>query len=355
MSEPISTSLASAHGGDKVNIELPYPMDGTGVSYPMFARNGLYVTLSSIATLTDARTVLLPAYTCGDEIETVIRAGYKVVPYSIDNQLQAVIEDIESLVGDDTAAIMLTHYFGFPQDGLKEIATLAKKKGIFLLEDCAHVLSSVTYDGLQLGTVGDASFFSLRKYFPIPHGGVLVINNQRLQPPTFKEPDGVTQDKDLLIFLAQTQGLLRKGTPITEIYERVGLRSDGVHGPRYPDSGGYQLGMTKLSMLLLSNTNWRVISENHCERFQQLLSLCDKGSVSIQPIFNHLPPKCTPLVFPVNITNSHNRIDRRIPEINPYWTFLHPQIDLSRNKIARFFKEHLGVISLDEPLKCSDG
>lgn len=348
MSNFLSRRLTDAFEGCFTGLKLPFPLTGENVSYPMFARNGLFAVMQRIRLLTNSRTVLLPSYTCGDEVEAIIQAGFKVTSFSINNKLQADPDDIYSLLDDDTAAILLTHYFGFPQNSLGDIASIAKKKGVFLVEDCAHVLSSETADGLVLGTIGDASIFSLRKYFPIPHGGVLVINNKDIAPTVFLEPDDTAQDKDLFIFLAQNIGYFKKGTSIAQIYSEMGLKIEKLQGPRYQEFGGYQLGMTTLAKILLTGIDWQVISEGHRNRFQRLLSVCERGSLNVQPIFKHLPSKCTPLIFPVNMTGSSNSTGERTHDVRPYWTFFHPRVDLSQHIVAKTLKEHLGAISLEE-------
>ena len=55
------------------------------------------------------------------------------------------------------------------------------RHNLFLIEDCAHVLISEV-DGKPLGSFGDASVFSLRKFFPLYDGGELVLNHPRAKP-----------------------------------------------------------------------------------------------------------------------------------------------------------------------------
>jgi perosamine synthetase len=79
--------------------------------------------------------------------------------------------------------VLVVHYFGFPQPIVK-IKEFCKERGLYLLEDCAHVLQGRTEEGIVLGTSGDISIFSWRKFLPVYDGGQLVINNPALKLDT---------------------------------------------------------------------------------------------------------------------------------------------------------------------------
>ena len=72
-----------------------------------------------------------------------------------------------------TRAILAIHEYGYPHPELAALATLARARGIPLIEDCAHSLDS-SLDGVPLGSFGDFAIFSLSKVLPVAAGGVLV-------------------------------------------------------------------------------------------------------------------------------------------------------------------------------------
>jgi hypothetical protein len=74
---------------------------------------------------------------------------------------------------DMTRAIVMIHEYGYPHPRLRELQTEARRRGIPLIEDCAHSLDS-TLDGKPLGSFGDFAIFSLSKVMPLAAGGVLV-------------------------------------------------------------------------------------------------------------------------------------------------------------------------------------
>ena len=75
---------------------------------------------------------------------------------------------------NNVKGIFVYHQYGFPQN-MDEILEISKKNNWFVIENCVNVIESYYKDKL-LGTLGDASIFSLSKMFPTIQGGALIIN-----------------------------------------------------------------------------------------------------------------------------------------------------------------------------------
>ena len=91
------------------------------------------------------------------------------------------VSRIEAAIGPKTRAIMLAHTLGNPFD-LGEVVRIAKKHGLWLIEDCCDALGS-TYDGRLVGTFGDIGTLS---FYPAHHitmgeGGAVFTNDDDLQ------------------------------------------------------------------------------------------------------------------------------------------------------------------------------
>ncbi|MBF25771.1 MAG: pyridoxal-5'-phosphate-dependent protein [Flavobacteriales bacterium] len=86
-------------------------------------------------------------------------------------------DSVESLISERTKAIVVVHYAGFPAN-LNSLRFLADKYGIVLIEDCAHALGS-TYNGKNIGTLGDYAIFSFQaiKHMTTVDGGVLTMRD----------------------------------------------------------------------------------------------------------------------------------------------------------------------------------
>ncbi len=87
---------------------------------------------------------------------------------------------IEAAITERTAGIIPVHYGGYPCD-MDAINAIARKHGLFVLEDCAHVHGTI-YKGRKLGAVGDMGAFSLQmgKTLTCGEGGVVTTNSREL-------------------------------------------------------------------------------------------------------------------------------------------------------------------------------
>jgi dTDP-4-amino-4,6-dideoxygalactose transaminase len=79
-----------------------------------------------------------------------------------------------------TKAIVITHMWGFPCQ-MDKILSIAKEKGIILLEDCSHA-HGATYNGKKVGTFGEAAVFSIQgqKTLTGGEGGVLLTDHEEI-------------------------------------------------------------------------------------------------------------------------------------------------------------------------------
>ena len=69
---------------------------------------------------------------------------------------------------------MPTHLYGLPCD-MDPILASARRRGIAVIEDCAHALGA-TYRGRPVGTLGDAALFSFQTLKPLnAFGGGLAL------------------------------------------------------------------------------------------------------------------------------------------------------------------------------------
>jgi dTDP-4-amino-4,6-dideoxygalactose transaminase len=116
--------------------------------------------------------ILIPSYICVDVTKTIKDACIGIDYYQILNDLTPDFRDIETKITSKTKAILMVHYFGFPQP-VEKFQDICKKYNLKLIEDCAHTFGG-KYLNKYLGTFGDIAFFSLRKIFALPDGGVLI-------------------------------------------------------------------------------------------------------------------------------------------------------------------------------------
>jgi dTDP-4-amino-4,6-dideoxygalactose transaminase len=132
--------------------------------------------------------VITPALTFIADQNVTAMVGAKNVLADISSMEDWSVDpqDIEARITVKTKAVMIVHYAGFACD-MERITALCKKRGLFLIEDCAHTPGadySVTEGnvGQPLGTFGDISAFSFfaNKNIAVGEGGMVVTRNAEL-------------------------------------------------------------------------------------------------------------------------------------------------------------------------------
>lgn len=87
--------------------------------------------------------------------------------------------DVEKKITSDTKAIIVVDLFGLPY--LREIDEIAKRHGIYVIEDAAQAIGAQR-DGRYAGTLGDIGIFSFTqgKHLTAGEGGMCATNDERL-------------------------------------------------------------------------------------------------------------------------------------------------------------------------------
>ncbi|MFA4990926.1 MAG: hypothetical protein WC579_03460, partial [Candidatus Paceibacterota bacterium] len=96
------------------NASLPAPLCFKKTIFTMYARNALYKMGKGLAKNEKRKVVLVPAYSCGDEIASLVEAGLEIRPYEITDNFQVNLSDLFSKKDKETLAIMVTHFLSIP-------------------------------------------------------------------------------------------------------------------------------------------------------------------------------------------------------------------------------------------------
>ena len=138
-----------------------------------------YIILEALKTLSNKKTVIIPAFICPLVPLAIKRAGLKIKVCDISkNSFNFDIDQLAQLCSDnDILAIVAAHLGGIPLE-FGPIRQIAEKNKIFVIEDCAQSLGAV-YKGTKVGKLGDFSFFSLcrGKGLTIYEGGSAASKN----------------------------------------------------------------------------------------------------------------------------------------------------------------------------------
>ncbi|MFH1563067.1 MAG: DegT/DnrJ/EryC1/StrS family aminotransferase [Nitrospirota bacterium] len=129
------------------------------------------------------KTVLCPSNTFMATALSILKAGG--IPEFVDcnrEDLCLSLQDLEVKIEQyKPVAVWVVHIGGHIAFQINEIAALCRKKGIILLEDCAHA-HGASWSGKKPGTWGDVGVYSFyaTKTISTGEGGMLVSNNKEL-------------------------------------------------------------------------------------------------------------------------------------------------------------------------------
>lgn len=139
------------------------------------ATTGIELLLRCLPTRSSQDRVVIPEV-CWISVPTAVRrAGKAPVVAPVTSDLTPHWEQIEPLIGENTAAVILAHVRGRPAPDTRRIAEELAHRGVALIEDCAQAWQ-VTLDGPHVGTHGIAAVFSTQTYKLVATGeGGLIL------------------------------------------------------------------------------------------------------------------------------------------------------------------------------------
>lgn len=128
------------------------------------------------------KTVIVPTNTFVATAFAAVHAGAKVVFADSDPKTLCLdADDVERRLRPDTAAVVLVHIGGIITPAVRRLKELCEKKGIALVEDCAHAHGS-SFEGVQAGAWGVAASFSFFPTKPLVsgEGGIITTRDEAL-------------------------------------------------------------------------------------------------------------------------------------------------------------------------------
>jgi perosamine synthetase len=143
----------------------------------------LLVTLLTLRALQpQRRRVVVPAFTCPLVAIAVHQAGLKLVLCDLRHgHFDMESGALRDACDERTLAIIPTHLGGRVAD-VEDAMSVARGVGAYVIEDAAQALGA-RRDGVSVGLLGDAGFFSLAagKGLSIYEGGLLLARNPQLR------------------------------------------------------------------------------------------------------------------------------------------------------------------------------
>lgn len=165
----------------------------------IFTKNArtAWAKIISSASGQEKKKILLPSYIGYTDREgsgvfdPIQSSASDFVFYKLKEDLSPDLEDLQQKMNSDIDIVLIIHYFGFCRTNLKFIRKLCNDNDAVMVEDCAHAFYLST-NSLELGEVGDYSFYSIHKYLATQTGGLLKVNNGQLSIPEIHGHEAAT-------------------------------------------------------------------------------------------------------------------------------------------------------------------
>lgn len=263
--------------------------------------------------------VLVPAWHSPSMIPPVLWRGAEPLFYRVGPDGGADLQDIAARA-PQARALMVTHYFGFPQD-LAPLRALCDAHGLQLLEDCAHAYIG-SHAGRPLGSFGDYAIASTMKFLPAYEGGLLVSARHGLEAVALRPAGAAFEAKialnslergfehgrlaPLRILLSPLLALkdaLRKprahaGAPSAPALAPSSSDSSFELDPAWIDKRSSLFARTLLR--LSSNTRIAALRRAHYLRLDTEL----RGLPGIRPLYPALPDGVCPWAYPLLVEDA---------------------------------------------------
>ena len=130
--------------------------------------------------------VLVPALTFVASATAISLVGAKPVFVDVDPANYNIDpEAMDAAITPDTSAAVVVHNGGYPCD-MDRVLEVAGRRGIRIIEDCAHAHGS-EWDGRRVGAIGDLGGFSFQmgKTLTCGEGGAVTTNDDDLGEKAF--------------------------------------------------------------------------------------------------------------------------------------------------------------------------
>jgi len=330
-----------------------------------WARNAIFYALRALG-ISPGAHVLLPAYLCRAAVEPFEVFGAEVEFYPISRDCEPHLDALEARITPRTEAILVVHYFGFPQQ-IDKLRALCDRRRLYLIEDCAHVLQG-SFEGQPLGTFGDASVFSWRKFLPIYDGGELWLRKPSESPPPAWQKESLPFTLKVAKSLTDKTLENSSGMPakcFSWAIESVKtaakrLRSKPDDTPLFEldsnratfDSSLVNQRMSRVSHWLKVHSDIAAIVAKRRENFQ-FLSRHLRGISGVTLLHAGLPDSVCPWIFPIfldDIPRAHLLLQEQgIPAVN--WGGVRPPaVDSAAFPDADFLYDNLIFLPVHQDL-----
>ncbi len=357
--------------------DIPSVLDAGPAVRLTAGRFAIALTLEALGLAPDDE-ILVPAFHCSSMIEPLAWCRVRAVYYRIGTDLAPELTDVAAKLTARSKAMIVPHYFGFPQP-IADIRAFCDDHGLALIEDCAHAFFGAI-DGKPLGSTGDYTIASPRKFFPVHDGGCLISPRGRPLPTGLKSyPPGAAVKA---VFNMVEKGIaygrlpvLRPAVSLARATLRVarsisrrgpadtaaGPESDGYGGADSGAPGDFNARWTHVRMSPPSRFVLRFASRSRIvsRRRENYLRLRDGLSdlPGCRPLLPELGPEVVPYLFALWVDDLEHRFseleDLALP-MQRFGQFLDPAVDDTVCPTSVAFSRHLVEFSCNQEITADE-
>ena len=352
---------------------LPFPLGGGGATYYYgYARAALVDGLHLMGG-SSGDNVIVPEYICEELTDYLSPAGFELRYYRLHPDLSADTADVVALADARTIAVLMVHYFGFPQP-LVPLREICQRLGVWLIEDNAHGFLS-GHGAQPLGRTGDIAVFCMRKTLDIPNGAALLINSPELRSRSLAEPPvPSTYDVVRHLFRAKIMSRLDQRIPrlaallrstkrsiakplvmmARELSVGQGSRSARQRYPEYPDGMRTILPQSWYELKRIDYTEIIRRRRQNYVRIQQWL----EGVPDCDLPWPSLAPGVSPQVFPLIVADGQQVIQELQAHgiAASFWPTLPQEIEArpTHFRVANHWRRHLVTLPVHQAVSVQD-
>jgi hypothetical protein len=339
--------------------QLPGALRGPGVEWLFCGTAAVHRAIRALGIASPDR-VLMPDYNCGIELDAVRAAGADVAYYRTTAEGLLDLADLDAQARPPVRAIYVIHYFGFPQP-LQPVLALARLRGLYVVEDCAHALYSEV-NGQPLGSLGDAAVFSPRKTLPLMDGGALLRGPAGGRAPLSAPPWRHTL-REFLDSLGR-HWARQPGAPARAVARALRRAAELLlsrHAPEKPlsrlASEDFASVRTRLNCRMSSASRRLLLRIDHADvvarrrrNYLRLVQSLPAGG-PLRPLYVGLPDGVCPLYLPL-LAQERDRASELMEscgvETFRYWTWRHPELPAGAS--AEFLRDHLLALPVHQDM-----
>lgn len=233
------------------------------------------------------KKVLLPEFICDSVIECFSRE--QIIFYNVNQDLSLDVSDILEKTDKNVGYIYVAHYFGYIQSekDMQLIRKYADENGIIIIEDITQSLFS------DISYIGDYLIASVRKWGPIPQGGILCVNNEKFVSE--KNILSVSDDNTKAYGMVLKNMFLNDNYDTNEKYRNIFAESENKI-----DTNLEQKKISDFAMFIIQCIDIGELVQRRKKNLIRLQGGLEK--IGIMPIKKFRDEEC-PLVFPIKVRN----------------------------------------------------